>query len=307
MHPPIDPHDAGMLEVGEDNRLYWEVCGNAHGTPALVLHGGPGSGCTPRHRQLFDPEAYRVILFDQRQCGRSTPHARDPTTSLATNTTQHLLSDVELLREHFGVERWLVYGNSWGSTLALAYAEEHPDRVSAMILAAVTMTRPAEIDWLYHGAGRFYPEEWQRFRDGVPPAERDGNLVAAYCRLLARGDIGAARRWCDWEETVAGVGPQARYEDPSFRMAFARIVTRYFSNQAWLEDGILLHRADRLRGIPGELIHGRMDIGSPLVTAWELAQRWPDADLVVVDEDGHSGDTITARVLDATDRFRLVH
>jgi len=304
MHPPIEPHDTGMLEVGDGNRLYWEVCGNRLGTPALVLHGGPGSGCTPRHRQLFDPDAYRVVLFDQRQCGRSTPHASEATTSLATNTTQHLLGDVELLRQHLDVGRWVVYGNSWGSTLALAYAEEHPERVSALILSAVTMTRPAEIDWLYRGAGRFYPEEWQRFRNGVPTEERDGDLVAAYRRLMAHGDMQAAQRWCEWEETVVGLGPQARYEDPNFRMAFARIVTHYFSNRAWLEDGALLRRADHLHGIPGVLVHGRLDIGSPLVSAWELAQQWPDADLVVVDKDGHSGDTITARMLDATDRFR---
>jgi proline iminopeptidase len=188
--------------------------------------------------------------------------------------------------------------------LALAYAEEHPERVSALILSAVTMTRPAEIDWLYHGAGRFYPEEWQRFRNGVPTEERDGDLVAAYCRLIERGDSQAAQRSCEWEETVAGLGTQARYEDPSFRMAFARIVTHYFSNRAWLEEDALLRRADRLRGIPGVLVHGRLDIGSPLVSAWELAQQWLDADLLVVDNDGHSGDTITARVLDATDRFR---
>lgn len=155
-----------------------------------------------------------------------------------------------------------------------------------MILAAVTMTRPVESDWLYHGAGRFYPEEWRRFRDGVPPEQRDGNLVAAYCRLMAEGHAQAARRWCDWEETVVALGAQARYDDPTFRMAFARIVTHYFSNRAWLEDGILLRQADRLHGIPGVLVHGRLDIGSPLVTAWELAQAWPDADLVVVDEDG---------------------
>lgn len=304
MYPSIDPYDSGLLEVGDGNRLYWEVCGSPIGTPALVMHGGPGSGCTTRHRRLFDPGAYRIVLFDQRQCGRSTPHASAPTTSLATNTTQHLLGDVELLREHLGIERWLVYGSSWGSTLALAYAQEHPQRVSALILAAVTMTRQTEIAWLYHGAGRFYPEEWQRFRDGVAPGERGGDLVVSYRKLMAAGDAQAAQRWCDWEETVAGLGPQVRYDDPAFRMAFARIVTHYFSNHAWIEDGILLRRAERLHGIPGVLVHGRRDLGSPLVTAWELAQHWPGADLVVVDEEGHAGETMTARVLEATRRFR---
>lgn len=304
MHPPIDPYDRGRLDVGDGNRVYWEVCGNPLGTPAVVLHGGPGSGCTPRHRRMFDPADYRIVLFDQRQCGRSTPHASEPTTSLATNTTHHLLTDIELLREHLAIERWIVYGNSWGSSLALAYAEEYPDRVSALVLLAVTMTRPSELTWLYYGAGRFFPEAWERFRDGVPPEARSGDVVGAYHRLLERGDEEAARRWCEWEKAVAGPGPQARYEDPRFRMAFARIVAHYFSNHAWLADGVLLRRADHLHGIPGVLIHGRLDIGSPLVTAWELARAWPEAELVVVDSDGHAGEMMTARLLDATDRIR---
>lgn len=293
-----------MLAVGDGNVIYWEVCGNPRGTPAVVLHGGPGSGCTPQHRSLFDPAAYRIVLFDQRQCGRSTPHASEPATSLAANTTRHLIGDIEALRAHVGVERWLVYGNSWGSTLALAYAEEHPERVSAMVLAAVTMTRPSEIDWLYHGAGVFYPEAWARFRDGVPPDERDGDLVAAYARRLAGGhDHEAARRWCAWEETVVGLGPQARYQDPRFRMAFARIVTHYFSHHAWLDDGVLLRRADRLHGIPSVLIHGRLDAGSPLTIAQELARAWSDAELVVVDDDGHAGEAMAASALAAIARF----
>lgn len=270
-----------------------------------MLHGGPGSGCTPHHRRLFDPAAYRIVLLDQRQCGRSTPHASEPATSLVTNTTSRLLNDIERLRMHLGVERWVVHAMSWGSTLALAYAEENPDRVEAMVLLAVTMTRPGEIDWLYHGAGRFYPEAWGRFRDGAPPRDRDGDLVAAYARLLEGAlDEDAARRWCEWEETVVGLGPQPRYEDRRFRMAFARIVTHYFSHHAWLDDGVLLRRADRLGGIPGVLIHGRRDIGSPLAVAQELAQAWPDAELVVVDSDGHAGPAMTAHVLAATNRFR---
>jgi len=306
MYPSIDPYESGLLDVGDGNRVYWEVCGDPAGIPAVVLHGGPGSGCTPTHRRLFDPAAYRIVLLDQRQCGRSTPSAADRSTSLATNTTHHLLGDIERLREHLGIERWVVYGNSWGSTLALAYAENHPDRVSAMVLAAVTMTRPREIEWLYHGAGRFYPDEWEQFRDGVPPDERDGDLVRAYHRLLDQGDREAARRWCAWEETVAGLGPQGRYAASDFRMAFARIVSHYFSHHAWLEDGILLRHADRLDGVPGVLVHGRLDIGGPLISAWELARAWAGADLVVVDHEGHGGASVTARVLEATDRFRDV-
>ena len=274
-----------MLDVGDDNLVYWEVCGNPNGKPALVLHGGPGSGCTPHHRRWFDPDAYRIVLFDQRGCGRSTPHASDPTTDLSSNTTPHLVRDIELLRRHLGIEQWLVWGNSWGTTLALAYAEQHPGRVSALVLVAVGMTRPAEIDWIYHGVGRFLPEHWARFRAGVPDADQDGNLVDAYYRLLQDPDTmvreRAAQSWCDWEDAVVSpdtnTEPNPRYADPRFRMAFARIVTHYFAHDAWLEDGALLRHTDRLRGIPGVMIHGRFDLGGPLVTAWELAQAWPDA------------------------------
>src|SRR6266581_3713985 len=224
-------------------RVYWEVCGNPWGKPAVVLHGGPGSGCTHEHRRYFDPTAYRIVLFDQRGAGRSVPHAGDPTVDLSTNTTHHLIADVELLREHLGVERWLVWGGSWGATLALAYAERHPQRVAEVVLASVTMSRPADIHWLYHGVGRFLPREWARFRDGVLAAERDGDLVDAYHRLLNHPDPGvrekAARDWCDWEEAVVSLEPgyrrNPRYDDPRFRMAFARIVTHYFHRHAWLE------------------------------------------------------------------------
>jgi proline iminopeptidase len=183
MYRQLDPSEHGMLDVGDGQRLYWEICGNPAGKPALVLHGGPGSGCTPRHRRFFDPDSYMVVLFDQRGAGRSTPRV-SATTDLSANTTDHLVEDVERLREHLGVNRWLVLGNSWGVTLGLAYAERHPTRVSEMVLAALTMTRPSDIHWLYHEVGRFFPEAWQRFRDGAPEANRDGDLVAAYYHLL---------------------------------------------------------------------------------------------------------------------------
>jgi proline iminopeptidase len=313
LYPPIEPHDHGMLDVGDDNLVYWEVCGNPNGKPALVLHGGPGSGCTPSHRRWFDPDAYRIVLFDQRGSGRSTPHASDPTTDLSVNTTPHLVRDIELLRRHLGIEQWLVWGNSWGTTLALAYAEQHPECVSALVLVAVGMTRPAEIDWLHHGAGRFLPEHWARFRAGVSEAEQNGNLVDAYYRLLQDSDPTvrerAAQSWCDWEDAVfspdPNTGSNPRYDDPRFRMAFTRIVTHYFAHDAWLEEGALLRHADRLRGIPGVMIHGRLDLGGPLVTAWELAQAWPDAELVIVSTAGHStADAgMTEAVIAATDRF----
>jgi proline iminopeptidase len=310
-YPEIEPYESGMLDVGDGQRIYWEICGDPNGKPAVVLHGGPGSGCTPGLRRYFDPAAYRIVLFDQRGAGRSTPHASDPAVDLSTNTTHHLIADIELLREHLGVERWLVWGGSWGATLALAYAERHPERVSEIVLASVTMTRPADIHWLYHGVGRFLPEEWARFRDGVPRVERDGDLVGAYYRLLndedARVREVAARDWCDWEEAAVslepGYQPNPRYDDPRFRMAFARIVTHYFHHQAWLDDGILLREANRLAGIPGVLVHGRLDLGSPALTAWQLAQVWPDAELHLVSTGHTGGDEMTSRLIAATDRF----
>jgi proline iminopeptidase len=300
LYPPIEPYDAGMLDVGDGNHVYWEACGNPDGKPALVIHGGPGSGCAPDHRRYFDPERYRLILFDQRGCERSRPHASDPATSMEHNTTGHLLADMELLREHLGVERWLLSGSSWGSTLLLAYAERHPERVSEIVIAAVTTTRRSEIDWLYRGVGRFFPEAWERFRDGVP--EADGDLLAAYARRMEDPDPKvrerAARDWVTWEDAVIALesnGAPGSYSDrpPDALLAFVRICAHYFSHGAWLEEGVLLREAGRLAGIPGVLIHGRLDLGGPLETAWALARAWPDAELVVVEEAGHTGSVVT--------------
>ncbi|WP_188192702.1 prolyl aminopeptidase [Nonomuraea sp. SYSU D8015] len=301
MYPPIEPYDHGMLDTGDGNLVYWEVCGNPEGKPALVVHGGPGSGCTVGMRKTFDPERYRIVLFDQRNCGRSRPHASDPATDLSTNTTQHLIADMELLREHLGIDKWLLYGGSWGSTLMLAYAETYPERVSEMIIVSVTMTRRSETDWLYRGVGRFFPEEWERFRQGVPEADRDGDtfaLLAAYGRLMVDPDpevrAKAARDWTAWEDAVISQeknGKPGAYSDrPSDALlAFTRICAHYFSNGAFLEEGVLLREAGRLAGIPGVLIHGRLDLGGPLITPWELARAWPDARLVVVEDSGHTG------------------
>ncbi|MGH3870182.1 MAG: prolyl aminopeptidase [Pseudonocardiaceae bacterium] len=305
-YPEIEPYEHGMLDVGDGQRVYWEVCGNPDGKPAVMLHGGPGSGCTPGYRRSFDPDAYRIVLFDQRGAGRSTPHASEPSTDLAANTTHHLIADIELLREHLGIQRWLVWGGSWGATLALAYAE----RVSEIVLVSVTMTRPADIHWLYHGVGRFFPAEWARFRAEVPEPDRDGDLVAAYYRLLNDPDSTvrdqAARDWCDWEDAVVSLekGHQPlRYQDARFRMAFARLVTHYFHHHAWLADGILLREAGRLAGIPGVLVHGHLDLGGPPMTAWELAQAWPDAELHLVDTGHTGGPDMAAQLIAATDRF----
>jgi proline iminopeptidase len=307
------PKEHGMLDVGDGNHMYWEVWGNPAGKPLVKVHGGPGSGARPGRPNGFGLDRYRVVVFDQRGCGRSTPHASDPTTDMSVNTTEHLLRDMELLRMHLGIERWLLYGGSWGSTLILAYAERHPERVSEIIIPAVTTTRHSEIEWLYKGVGRFFPEAWDRFRDGVPEAERDGDLVAAYARLMENPDADvrakAAYDWLTWEDAVISAEPSGTpgaYSDrpDEGKLAFVRICAHYFSNDAWLEEGVLLRNAGRLAGIPGVLVHGRLDMGSPLSTAWELAKVWPDARLVVIEDSGHTGSETMNRVLrEAIDEF----
>jgi proline iminopeptidase len=312
-YPPTEPYDRGLLDVGDGNLVYWETRGNPIGKPALVVHGGPGSSCLGSTGRSFDPDRYRIVLFDQRGCGRNLPHASDPGTDMSVNTTEHLLRDMERLRERLGIERWLLHGGSWGSTLILAYAERHPERVSEIVIPSVTMSRRSEIDWLYRGVARFFPEEWERFRAGVPESERDRDLLAAYARLMESPDddvrAKAAADWLAWEDAVISQEPQGMpnaYSDrpPAAQLAFVRICAHYFSHGAWLEEGVLLGNADRLAGIPGVLIHGRLDMGSPLQTAWELARAWPDARLVVIEDSGHTGsDAMRRATRDALDRF----
>jgi len=312
-HPPIEPYQSGMLDIGDGHRMYWEASGNPDGTPVLLLHGGPGSGSNPGQRRFWDPARYRIVQLDQRNCGHSTPPASDPATDLSSNTTSHLLADIELLREHLGVDRWVLWGGSWGVTLALVYAQAHPRRVRALVLEAVTMTRRSDVHWLYHETGRYLPEQWRRFRAGAGEAERDGDLVAAYHRLLNQtSDVAAQRQaaqnWCDWEDAAVslepGWQPNPRYADPDFRMQFARIVSHYFAHGAWLAEGQILQNAHLLAGIPGVLIHGRLDLGSPLDVPWLLAQAWPDAELQVVTEAGHLGSEQTEQLLlAAAERF----
>lgn len=306
-----EPYEHGMLDIGDGQELYWEACGNPAGTPAVVLHGGPGSGCAPAFRRYFNPEVYRMVLFDQRGAGRSTPRVGEQ-TDLSVNTTSYLTGDIEQLRGFLGIERWLVLGFSWGTTLALAYAQRHAERVSAMVLASVAMTRPADVHWLYHETGRYFPGQWERFRAGVPAGEREGDLVAAYYRLLnEQPDLAlrrkAARDWCDWEDAVQSLeqdwAPNPRYADPAFRMTFARVVTHYFHHGAWLADGQLLREAHRLAGIPAVLIHGRFDLGGPVDTAWQLAHAWPGAELQLVGTGHGGGNEMTARIVDATNRL----
>jgi proline iminopeptidase len=296
----------GRLAVGDGHEIHWEVCGSSAGKPAVVLHGGPGSGCAPWWRSFFDLEAYRVVLFDQRGCGRSRPHAGAPVVDLAANTTHHLIADIERLRAHLRVERWLVLGGSWGTTLGLAYAQAHPERISELVLFSVTTTTPREVEWITRDVGRLFPAEWARFRDGLPVADRDGRLVDAYSRLLHDPDPavreGAARDRCEWEEAHVAAGPDPRYADPVFRLCFARLVTHYWRHAAFLEDGALMQGLDRLADVPGVLIHGRRDLSSPLDIAWTIAQRW--GELVVIDDEGHgAGPATTAAIVAATDRF----
>ncbi|MEU8222947.1 prolyl aminopeptidase [Kribbella sp. NPDC048915] len=313
MYPPFDPYDHGLLDVGDHNRVYWETCGNPEGKPALVVHGGPGSGASPFWRRYFDPARYRVVLVDQRNCGRSTPDAAAPDVDLRNNTTQQLIADFEQLRRHLEIDRWLLLGASWGATLGLAYAEQHPEVISEIVLFSVTNTSRREVDWITREMGRIFPEEWAQFRDGVPESERDGNLALAYSKLLHDPDPGvrdrAARNWAAWEETHVRTHPDwtpdPRWEDPVVRLRIARLVTHYWGHAAWLEVDALIRNAGRLAGTPGVLIHGRLDISSPVEVAWRMAQAWPGAVLHLVEQEGHgaSGARTADLVVSALDRF----
>lgn len=314
LYPEIDPYDHGALEVSDGNLVYWETCGNPRGKPAVVLHGGPGSGCVAWHRRLFDPQAYRIVLFDQRGCGRSTPHASAPQTSLKGNNTASLMADIELLRRHLDITRWLVLGGSWGSTLGLAYAQAHPDQVSELILFGVSTGRRSDFDWLFRGGlAAFFPEQWERLCDALPADERDGDVVEAYHRLLNDSDPDVRKRatlaWCMWESATPAWPPTSglaeRFDDPKYALAFARLVTHFVRHNAWLEDKDLLSGAELLADIPGILINGRFDFQAPVSTAWELHRVWPRSELVIVEDAGHAATSpgISNELVRASDRF----
>jgi proline iminopeptidase len=316
LYPDIEPYEHGLLDVGDSNLIYWEACGNPTGKPAVVLHGGPGSGCTPWHRRLFDPNTYRVVLFDQRNCGRSRPHASALGTDLSRNTTANLVADMERLRTHLGIDRWLVLGGSWGSTLALAYAEAHPQRVSEVILFGVTTGRRSEINWLFRcGLANLFPAQWQRLRDALPVTERDSDIVEAYHGRLNDPDLSvrqhAAGAWCLWESATPAWPPATglaeRFTDPAYALAFARIVTHYMRHDLWLEDNRLLRDVGTLADIPGVLINGRFDFQAPLGNAWALKQVWPRAELMIVEDAGHAADnpSIAKELVRATDLFAV--
>jgi proline iminopeptidase len=311
-YPPIEPYASGLLDVGDGHEIYWETAGNPHGIPAVWLHGGPGSGSTAGIRRSFDPAAYRIVVFDQRGCGRSRPLADSASADLTTNTTRHLIADIELLREHLGIGRWVVTGASWGVTLALAYAQRHPERVRAMVLVAVTSGRRLETDWITRDMRRVFPREWDEFAAGVPESERDGDLCAAYARLLANPDPAvteqAALRWCRWEDThvslAPGWEPRLAYTQPTFRQVFARLVTHYWANGCFLDDTPILANMERIAQLPAVLVHGRYDVSGPLDTAWDLHRAWPASRLVVCGDDGHGGPGMTSAMIDATNFFR---
>lgn len=296
LFPPLTPYETGFLETDDGNRVFLALSGNREGRPALILHGGPGSGLSEGARRHFDPALWRIVQFDQRGCGKSTPNAGDFANTLADNTTAHLIGDMEALRKRLGVERWLVLGNSWGATLALAYAETFPERVSAMILAGVTTTRWAEIDWLYNGLSLFLPEAWERFMAAIPERLRNEHPVDAYHALLNDADPAmrqkAAFDWHAWEAGSISADAQAglpeRWRDARFVLARARLCAHYFHHRAWLEDGQLLANAHRLAGIPGALIQGRLDLQGPPATAYALSKAWPGSELMLINNAGHS-------------------
>jgi len=306
--PEIEPYESGMLEVGDGHRVYWECSGNPAGKPALYLHGGPGSGSKPGYRRFFDPAAYRIVSFDQRGCGRSRPLANESLTALEANTTAHLISDIERLRRQLEVECWTVLGLSWGTTLGLAYAQAHPERVKALVLALVVTTSRREVEWITRDVGRIFPEAWERFSAAVPEGLRQLPLADAYAELLVDPDPAihgpAAQAWCNWEDAhvslTPGHCPNPAFTDPEFRLRFARLVTHYWRHAAFLPEDQLLRNAALLNGIPGVLIHGRYDVSSPLETAWQLSHRWSTSRLQVLEDAGHGGgDSLLAALVEA--------
>ncbi|MEW9615862.1 prolyl aminopeptidase [Shinella sp. S4-D37] len=308
LYPEIEPYASGHLDVGDGHSIYWERAGTPGAKPAVFLHGGPGGGFSPDHRRLFDPALYDVTLFDQRGCGKSTPHA-----ALEANTTWHLVSDIERLREMAGAETWLVFGGSWGSTLALAYAEKYPERVSELVVRGIYMLTKGELDWYYQfGVSEMFPDKWERFIAPIPPEERR-EMMHAYHRRLTSDDkatrIAAARAWSLWEGETITLLPEPstsdKFGEDEFAHAFARIENHFFVNGGWMDEGQLLRDAHRLTGIPGLIVHGRYDMPCPARQAWALHKAWPEAEFYLIEGAGHaySEPGILDRLIYATDKF----
>jgi proline iminopeptidase len=310
LYPEIEPYDSGRLAVSPLHTLYFEQCGNPRGKPVVFLHGGPGAGCNPKTRRFFDPKHYRIIQFDQRGCGRSTPHAE-----LTDNTTWHLVADIERLREHLRIERWQVFGGSWGSTLALAYAQTHPKRVTELVLRGIFLLRRWELEWFYQrGCDAIYPDAWDHYLDHIPPCER-GDLIGAYYRRLTSSDtttrLAAAKAWSMWEGGTSYLLQNPDYIAATgadeFALQFARIECHYFVHGGFFEcDDQLLRDAHKLKNIPALIVQGRYDVVCPLRSAWDLHRAWPEAELRIVADAGHSAfePGNTHELIEATDRFR---
>jgi proline iminopeptidase len=314
LYPEIRPYEHDMLDVGDGHRVYWEACGNPAGKPVVVLHGGPGSGISPMARRHFDPEAYRIVLFDQRGSGRSTPHISEEGVDLSANTTWHLVADIERLREHLGIGSWQVFGGSWGATLALAYAERHPERVTEIVLRGVFTARKSEMDWIYNGgAAQLFPEFWKDYLAPIPVRWR-GDPLSAYRELVYHEDREVRERaaiaWSRWEGAIVSLVPQhgylADYGRPSFALTFARVALHYFTHGAWLDEGQLIREAPKLAGIPGVIVQGRYDVVCPPRTAYELHHAWPGSRLVLAEAAGHAvtDHGILRHLREATDGFR---
>jgi len=308
LYPALEPRRIQRLKVSALHELHVEESGNPEGKPVIFLHGGPGGGTSPKHRRYFDPDIYRIILFDQRGCGQSTPYAE-----VRENGTWDLVADMERIREHLGIDRWMVFGGSWGATLGLAYAEKHPERVTELVLRGIFLLRQREVDWLYQeGASRIFPDAWEPYRDAIPEAER-GDFLQAYAKRLLSDDpsvnLPAAKAWSIWEGATSKLIPDpdfiASYGDEATTLAFARIECSYFLNKGWMDEAQLLRDAGKLKGIPGAIIQGRYDMVCPLESAWALSQAWPEADLIIVPDAGHSAyePGISRALVAATDRF----
>ena len=310
LYPELAPYRTGRLEVSDVHEIYFEESGNPDGKPAIFVHGGPGGGCTPTHRRYHDPEAYRIITFDQRGCGQSTPYA-----SLVDNTTWHLVADMEAIRMHLDIPKWQVFGGSWGSTLGITYAQTHPERVSELVLRGIFMLRRSELLWFYQeGASHIFPDAWENYVAAIPEVER-GDLISAYYRRLTSDDDNtrkaAARAWSVWEGSTSYLiqNPDhiAHAGEDDFAVAFARIECHYFVNGGFFEvDGQLLRDVDHIRQIPGVIVQGRYDVVCPMRSAWELHKAWPESTLHVVADSGHSANEpgIVDQLIRATDQFR---
>ncbi|KJR07318.1 prolyl aminopeptidase [Gordonia sihwensis] len=310
LYPPIEAYESGHLNVGDGQEIYWETSGDPDGKPVVFVHGGPGGGTAPRQRRFFDPARYRVVLFDQRGCGQSRPHIADG-GDLSVNTTDHLIADMEALRVHLGIDAWQVFGGSWGSTLGLAYAQAHPERVTELVLRGIFLLRRSEIDWYYNGgAANIFPDLWETYLDPIPEDQRGGDLVEAYHRILTGADRERAQRaataWSTWENKTSYLLPQCNSDQTDrFDLAFATIENHYFMNRGFLADGQLLANIDRIAHIPAVIVQGRYDVVCPMRSAWDLHRAWPAAQLEIVDDAGHASfePGIVHHLVEATDGF----